>query len=105
MQFLVIAYDKNDDQAVQRRLAVRERHLAAARRSIEAGTMLIGGAILNDAGEMVGSMTVVSFPDRAGLDAWLHDVPYMRHGIWERVEVRPYHTAVLAEPPIKQAQM
>lgn len=98
MQFLVIAYDKNDDQAFQRRLAVREQHLEAARRSVEAGTMLIGGAILNDAGEMVGSMTVVSFPERAGLDAWLHDVPYMRHNVWDRVEVMPYQTAVLAEP-------
>ncbi len=98
MQFLVIAYDKNDDQAVQRRQAVREKHLDAARRSIEAGTMLIGGAILNEAGEMVGSMTVVSFPDRAEFDAWLQSVPYMRHGIWDRVEVRPYHTAVLAGP-------
>ncbi|HEX2553406.1 MAG TPA: YciI family protein [Microvirga sp.] len=96
MQFLVIAYDKNDDQALHRRKAVREQHLEAARRSIEAGTMLIGGAILNDAGEMVGSMTVVSFPERTALDAWLQDVPYMRHGIWDRVEVRPYHTAVLA---------
>jgi uncharacterized protein YciI len=103
MQFLVIAYDKNDDQALQRRMAVREQHLEAARRSIEAGTMLIGGAILNDAGEMVGSMTVVSFPDRAGLDAWLHSVPYMRHGIWDRVEVKPYHVAVLAGPTAKLA--
>ena len=95
MQFLVLAYDKQDEQAVERRLSVREEHLAAAHQTVEAGTMLIGGAILDDAGQMIGSMTVLSLQNRAALDAWLKNVPYMRHGIWDRVEVHPYHTAVL----------
>ncbi len=95
MQFLVIAYDHLDDQALARRLAVREEHLEAARRTLEAGTMLIGGAILDAGGRMIGSMTVVSFPDRDLFDTWLTGVPYMHHGVWDRVEVHPYHTAVL----------
>ena len=95
MQFLVIAYDRLDDQALARRLAVREEHLEAARRALEAGTMLIGGAILDDGGRMIGSMTVVSFSDRDLFDTWLAGVPYMVHGVWDRVEVLPYQTAVL----------
>ena len=95
MEFLVIAFDKVGDQALARRLAVREEHLRAARQTVEAGKMLIGGAITDDAGRMVGSMTVVSFPDRSGFDNWLQGVPYMREGIWDRVEVHPYQTAVL----------
>ncbi|MCA1716723.1 MAG: YciI family protein [Actinobacteria bacterium] len=97
MQFLVIAHDHTDDEALVRRLVVRERHLAAARRTIESGNMLIGGAILDDEGRMVGSMTVVSFPDRATFDEWLRNVPYMKNNVWERVEVYPYHVAVMRD--------
>ena len=57
--------------------------------------MLIGGAILDDGGRMIGSMTVVSFSDRDFFDTWLAGVPYMVHGVWDRVEVLPYQTAVL----------
>ncbi len=96
MQFLVIAHDYNDDEALVRRLVVRERHLAAARRTVESGNMLIGGALLDEGGRMVGSMTVVSFPDRDAFDEWLREVPYMKNNIWERVEVYPYHVAVTA---------
>jgi mannose-6-phosphate isomerase-like protein (cupin superfamily) len=45
---------------------------------------------------MVGSMTVVSFPDRDTFDEWLQNVPYMKNNIWKAVEVYPYHVAVAA---------
>lgn len=96
MEFLVIAHDHIDDAALARRMVVRERHLASARRSIESGNMLIGGAILDEEGRMVGSMTVVSFPDRAAFERWLRTVPYNKNGVWEKVEVYPYHVAVAA---------
>lgn len=100
MNFLVIARDHTDDEALVRRLVVRERHLAAARHTIESGNMLIGGAILDEEGRMVGSMTVVSFPDRDAFDEWLRNVPYMKNNIWEKVEVYPYHVAVAAWPDL-----
>lgn len=96
MEFLVVAHDHTDDAALARRMVVRARHLAAARHSIGSGNMLIGGAILDEEGRMVGSMTVVSFPDRAAFDHWLENVPYNKNGVWERVEVYPYHVAVAA---------
>jgi len=96
MEFLVIANDHTDDAALARRMVVRERHLAAARSTIESGNMLIGGAILDEEGRMVGSMTVVSFPSRAAFDRWLKTVPYNKNGVWERVEVYPFHVAVTA---------
>jgi uncharacterized protein YciI len=97
MEFLVIAHDDTDGEGLTRRMAIRERHLAAVRRTIESGNMLIGGAILDDEGHMVGSMTVVSFPDRAAFDEWLRNVPYNRNGVWESVEVHPYHVAVMTD--------
>lgn len=95
MEFLIIARDHTHDEALVRRMAVRERHLAAARRTVESGNMLIGGAILDEDGRMVGSMTVVSFPDRDDFDEWLKNVPYMKNNVWERVEAYPYHVAVI----------
>ena len=37
MEFLIIAHDRTDDEALARRMMVRERHLAAARRTNEKG--------------------------------------------------------------------
>ncbi len=98
MQFLVTAYDGTDPEAPARRQAVREAHLVGARRLTEQGHMLMGGAILDDAGAMIGSCCVVDFPDRAALDAWLQSDPYVTGGVWQKIEVAPFRTAVIASP-------
>lgn len=95
--FLVVAHDRTDDEALVRRLVVRERHLAAARRMVASGNMLIAGALLDDEGRMTGSMAVVSFPDKAAFEEWLENVTYNKNDVWEKVEVYPYHVAVMAE--------
>ena len=61
--------------------------------------MLVGGAILDDAGEMIGSMLLVDFPDREGVDAWLSVDPYVTEGVWREIEVTPFRTAVGAWQP------
>jgi uncharacterized protein len=48
---------------------------------------------------MVGSMLLVEFPDRGGLDAWLEADPYVTGGVWKEIEVRPFRTAVGAWQP------
>jgi uncharacterized protein YciI len=96
MEFLVLAYDGTDEGALARRMAAREAHLAGVRPMGEDGRMLIGGAILDDAGRMIGSMTVVNLPDRAAVDAWLADDPYVKGGVWQRIEVVPFRTGVRA---------
>lgn len=98
MQFLVLAYDGSDDGALDRRMAARAAHLAGVAAMVADGRMRIGGAILDDAGRMIGSMTVVDFPDRAALDAWLAADPYVTGGVWERIEVRPFRVAVQGAP-------
>ena len=63
MQFLLIAYDGTDSGALQRRLAVREDHLNRISAMKKEGKFLLGGAILDDTGKMIGSMIVYDFPD------------------------------------------
>jgi hypothetical protein len=54
MQYLVIGYDGTDDKAPERRLAVREAHLAGVTKMKEEGKAVFGVAILNDREQMIG---------------------------------------------------
>jgi hypothetical protein len=98
VQFLVTAYAGTDPEAPARRQAVREAQLVGARRLTEEGRFLVGGAILNDAGEMIGSAVIADFPSRADLDAWLREDPYVTGGVWKTIEVKPFRAAVQAAP-------
>ena len=95
MQFLIIAYDGTDEGALKRRMAAREAHLVGARAMKASGSMIVGGAILDDDGRMVGSSCIVEFPDRAGVDAWLAADPYVTENVWQKIEVRPFRCAQL----------
>lgn len=89
MQFLVIGYDGTDDKAPERRLAVREAHLAGVTKMKEEGKAIFGVAILNEREQMIGSSLVVDFPTRADVDAWLKTEPYVTGGVWKKIEVLP----------------
>jgi uncharacterized protein YciI len=95
MQFLIIAHDGTDEGALDRRMAVREAHLVGARAMKADGSMIVGGAILDDDGRMVGSSCIVEFPDRAAVDAWLATDPYVTGDVWRKIEVRPFRCAQL----------
>ena len=95
MQFLITAYDGTDEGALERRMAAREAHLVGARAMKANGSMIVGGAILDDDGRMVGSSCIVEFPDRAAVDAWLATDPYVTGDVWRKIEVRPFRCAQL----------
>ncbi len=69
MQFVVIARDTPDDGALARRLAARDAHLKLGDELFEAGHLFMASALLDDDGEMCGSVLTVDFEDRAALDA------------------------------------
>jgi uncharacterized protein len=99
MQFLVVARDGTDGDAVERRKRVRPSHLASIQPLVDDGHVLVGGAILSDAGDMVGSMLLVEFDERVELDRWLSADPYVTEGVWREIEVTPFRTAVGAWQP------
>ena len=88
MQFVVTALDYTDAAALDRRMANREQHLSGVITLIAEGRFLSGGAILDDAGKMIGSTLHVDFPTRAELDAQLRQDPYVSGRVWEKIEVR-----------------
>lgn len=93
MQFLLIAYDGNDRDALKRRMEVRPEHLEKVAGLKESGEFLLGGAILDEEGKMIGSMIVYDFPDRKSLEERLKDEPYITGGVWEKIEIRPFRLA------------
>jgi uncharacterized protein YciI len=99
VQYVVMAWDGTDDAAPERRQAARPTHLERIEPFVESGTCLVGGAILDDSGVMIGSVLIMDFDTRDDLDAWIRDDPYTVHGVWKRVDVRPFRTAVGAWMP------
>lgn len=89
MQFVLLGYDGNDDDALSRRLAVREQHLAQGDRLVAEGKMLFAAAILDAGEKMIGSMLVLEFSSRAELDAWLEVEPYVTGDVWREIDIYP----------------
>jgi uncharacterized protein len=95
MQFLLIAYDGTDPEALNRRMKVRGEHLEKTEVLKSKGEFLAGGAILDDSGKMIGSMIVYEYPDRQTLDEKLKEEPYYTEGVWQKVEIQPFRLALI----------
>ena len=93
MQFMITAYDGTDPEALERRLRVREDHLAGAKHLKESGQFIAGGAILDGHGKMVGSTLYMDFESRDKLNEWLDSDPYVVNGVWLDVKVDPIKLA------------
>lgn len=93
MQFLLLAYDGNDPEALQRRLNVRDEHLKKISGLKKAGEFLFGGAMLDESGNMIGSMIVYDFPDRQSLEERLKDEPYLTEKVWEKTKIHHFRLA------------
>jgi uncharacterized protein len=92
--FLVIARDGNDADAPARRKTTRPAHLEGLKVMVKKGEMLYGGGILNGAGEMVGSTTIMEYPSRKDLDDWLKREPYVVNGVWKDIQIIPIRMTV-----------
>jgi uncharacterized protein YciI len=89
MQFIVIAYDGTDKDAMARRMAAREAHLQFGKELYDSGKWLFGAAILEDAGQMIGSMIVCEFPSREEMEKqWLSKEPYITGNVWQKIAIR-----------------
>jgi uncharacterized protein YciI len=90
MQFVLIGRDGQDPDALDRRMAVREKHLAMCQTLKAQGRYITGGAMLNDDGQMIGSVVIYDFPDRQALEAWLPTEPYIQGNVWQDIEINPF---------------
>jgi uncharacterized protein YciI len=92
-QYLIIANDGKDDGALDRRQEVRPLHLASAKKLKESNNFVIGGAMLDDDGNMRGSIMIVQFETQDNFQRWYDNEPYITQGVWKTIEVKPFRVA------------
>jgi uncharacterized protein YciI len=92
-QFIIIAQDYKDNEALNRRLAARPAHLERMKEEKAKGVFIIGGAKLNEAGNMFGSMLIVDLPNKEEVKEWVAIDPYITNNVWETVEITPFRIA------------
>ena len=93
MEFVIIARDGTDAEAAERRARVRPAHLDYVGKLKGEGSLLHGGAILDENGDMTGSVVIYDFPDRISLEKMLKDEPYVLGGVWKSIEIMPFRLA------------
>ena len=92
-QYLVTAYDYTDADAFQRRMNVRPHHLDGARELKANGNYVIGGAMLNEDGKMIGSVMIIQFETEEELQTWQQNEFYITQKIWESYDIKPFRVA------------
>ena len=95
LQYIVYAWDGTDDSALERRMNARPAHFEYARKLKSENNFILGGAMLDDAGKMIGSTMVVQFESEEGLKVWLEEEPYVNGKVWEKIEIRPFRVAAV----------
>ncbi|THH20524.1 hypothetical protein EUX98_g8566 [Antrodiella citrinella] len=100
-KYAIWAPDYADEECLARRLSVRERHLANAKKLTEDGILKIGGAMIQDGSQltdqpkMQGSLMVY---EAASLDdVWkiIKEDVYYTGRVWDkdRLEITPFKAA------------
>jgi len=77
MRFALMTHDKPG--ALQLRMDNRAAHLAYIE---ETGVVEMAGPLLDDAGEMCGSLIVLDVADRTAAEAWAKNDPYAKAGLF-----------------------
>ena len=93
MQYVVHAYDHTGPDALDRRMAARPAHLAYVSQLKEKGQFLMGGALLDPEGNMMGSMLIIDMETESQLNEYLESDPYIVQGIWDKIDVKPFRQA------------
>ena len=90
MLFMVAAFDRPG--MLEARLRVRPEHLDYLRSLGD--RIKIGGGMLNEDEQPLGSLLIVEADDRPAVEALLADDPYAKAGVFERIDIRPWRAVL-----------
>ena len=90
MLFMVAAFDKPG--MLETRLKARPEHLDYLKSLGD--RIKIGGGMLNEDDQPLGSLLIIEADDRGAVDALLQNDPYSKAGVFERVDIRPWRPAL-----------
>ena len=89
MRFALMTKDKPG--ALQTRMDNREAHLAYI---AETGVVEMAGPVLDDDGQMCGSLIVLEVADMAAARAWAENDPYAKAGLFSEVTLRAWKKVI-----------
>ena len=92
MQFIITAHD--GENMLEKRMAVRPRHLEGMAKLGE--HIVCAGGLLDDEGKMKGSVLILDFENRAALDDYLKNEPYVAEHIWEKIEIETANVVIVS---------
>ena len=93
---LYLIYSEDVENSLEKRLAVRDQHLARLSHLQDQGRLFIAGPCpaidSNDPGEagFTGSLIVAEFDNLTQAQAWADVDPYITAGVYKKVTVKPY---------------
>jgi len=94
MFYLIYSEDVNN--SLEKRLSVREQHLARLSALQNEGRLLVAGPCpaidSNDPGEagFTGSLIIAEFDSLVLAQTWADADPYIAAGVYDKVTVKPY---------------
>ncbi|NMP16623.1 MULTISPECIES: YciI family protein [unclassified Thalassotalea] len=89
-------YSEDVDNSLQKRLSVRDKHLARLQQLQDQGRLLIAGPLpaidSDDPGQsgFTGSLLVIDFDSLDAAKAWADADPYIAAGVYKNVTVKPF---------------
>ena len=93
--FVITCTDR--EGTVEKRLATRPEHLARLEKLDAEGRVIVAGAMPidreNPQAGFYGSTLILDFDTREALDAWILDEPFLKHGIYASIEIKPFNKA------------
>ncbi len=89
MRFALMTKDKPG--ALQTRMDNREAHLAYI---AETGVVEMAGPVLDDDGQMCGSLIILDVDDLAAAQAWADNDPYAKAGLFESVTLQAWKKVI-----------
>ena len=88
---LIALYAKDKPGALQIRKDNRDAHLAYIEST---GVVAMAGPLLDEAGEMAGSLVVLDADDMAAAEAWAAGDPYAKAGLFASVELTAWKKVI-----------
>ena len=90
MQFIITAYD--GEKMLEKRMAVRSCHLESMANWASISSALEDFWTTRE--RRRGSALILDFEDRATLDEYLRNEPYVTKQVWEKIEVVPLNHVI-----------
>ncbi len=90
MNYYVLIYEVVDDY-VARRAIYRDDHLSLARAAEARGELVFGGAFSDPVDR---ALLIFHAADRAVVEHFVQNDPYVRHGLVIRWEIRPWTVVI-----------